>query len=120
MGNVIVVGSGISGMTAAIRCAGQGVKVTLISPFPSERSQSVMAAGGINAVLRDCDPGDSVACHVEDTLKGGSYLAGSKRAGFCPICRRPYHHGRKQAGGRQSHEECNPLYRGKAWAESKR
>ena len=84
MGNVIVVGSGISGMTAAIRCAGQGVKVTLISPFPSERSQSVMAAGGINAVLRDCDPGDSVACHVEDTLKGGSYLAGSKAVtGLC-------------------------------------
>ena len=84
MKEVLIIGSGIAGMSCAVRCAERGVHVTLVSPFPSERSQSVMAAGGINAVLSDCEPGDSVACHIEDTLKGGGYLAGEKAvAGLC-------------------------------------
>ena len=77
MKEVLIIGSGISGMTCAIRCASQGLHVTLVSPFPSERSQSVMAAGGINAVLQSNEEGDSVMCHIEDTLKGGSWLAGT-------------------------------------------
>ena len=76
MEKVVVVGSGIAGLSCAIRCAGHGIQVILVSPFPSERSQSVMAAGGINAVTADHEPGDSVAAHIEDTLKGGCYLAG--------------------------------------------
>lgn len=80
----VVIGSGISGMTAAVKLAQAGVFVTLVSPFPSERSQSVMAAGGINAVLKSCDVGDSVESHIEDTLKGGAYLAGEKAVkGLC-------------------------------------
>ena len=51
MKRVLIIGSGISGMACAVRCAERGIHVTLASPFPSERSQSVMAAGGINAVL---------------------------------------------------------------------
>ena len=84
MKNVIVIGSGISGMTCAVRLAESGAHVTVVSPFPSERSQSVLAAGGINGVLPECEEGDSVACHIEDTLKGGSYLAGRKAVtGLC-------------------------------------
>ncbi len=84
MREVLIIGSGISGMACAIRCAERGVHATLVSPFPSERAQSVMAAGGINAVLTDCEPGDSVACHVEDTLRGGAYLAGKQAVeGLC-------------------------------------
>lgn len=84
MRNVLVIGSGISGMSCALRLAGQGLFVTLVSPFPSERSQSVMAAGGINAVLEDNDEGDTVQSHVEDTLKGGAYLAGEEEVrGLC-------------------------------------
>ncbi len=84
MKKVLIIGSGISGLSCAIKCAENGVYALLISPFPSERSQSVMAAGGINAVLSDCDNGDSVECHIEDTLKGGSYLGGKKSvSGLC-------------------------------------
>ena len=84
MKDVIIIGSGIAGMTAAVKLAEEGVKVMLVSPFPSERSQSVMAAGGINAVLGDHEEGDSVACHIEDTLKGGGFLAGRKAVtGLC-------------------------------------
>jgi succinate dehydrogenase / fumarate reductase flavoprotein subunit len=50
MKTVLVIGSGISGLSCAISLAEKGIRVKLASPFPSERSQSVMAAGGINAV----------------------------------------------------------------------
>ncbi len=84
MKNVVVVGSGISGMVSALRCAEMGMHVTLVSPFPSERSQSVMAAGGINAVLDIPEPGDSLASHIEDTLRGGCDLGGPKAVhGLC-------------------------------------
>ena len=84
MKSVIVVGAGISGMSVAVDCAEQGIKVILVSPSPSERAQSVMAMGGINAVTEYCEPGDSVESHVSDTLKGGSYLAGEKAVtGMC-------------------------------------
>ncbi len=76
MKNVLIIGSGIAGMACAVRCAEQGLQVTLVSPFPSERSQSVMAAGGINAVRTEHEEGDSVESHIEDTLKGGCGLGG--------------------------------------------
>ena len=84
MKRALIIGSGISGMACAVRCAKLGVHATLVSPFPSERSQSVMAAGGINAVLPENDSGDTVASHVEDTLKGGCWLGGERAVtGLC-------------------------------------
>ena len=74
MRNVLIIGSGIAGMSAAIACAEQNIHVTLVSPFPSERSQSVMAAGGINAALDLRGEGDSPEAHARDTLAGGCYL----------------------------------------------
>lgn len=84
MKTVLIIGSGISGMSCAVNCAQKGMHVILVSPFPSERSQSVMAAGGINAVLPENAEDDSVDSHIEDTLKGGSFLAGPKAVeGLC-------------------------------------
>lgn len=84
MKDVLIIGNGISGMACAVRCARHGLRVTLASPFPSERSQSVMAAGGINAVTPQHEAGDSVAIHVRDTLNGGCGLAGEKAvSGLC-------------------------------------
>ena len=83
MNRVLIIGSGISGLTCAIEAAKTGSKVILVSPFPSERSQSVLAAGGINAVMATGD-GDSIEQHIQDTLKGGSYIAGEKAVrGLC-------------------------------------
>ena len=64
-------GSGIAGMTCAIRLAESGVHVTVVSPFPSERSQSVMAAGGINAVLPPSAAGILILLSIVLTLIGG-------------------------------------------------
>ena len=84
MKKVLIIGSGIAGMTCAIECAGKGMKVSLVSPYPSERAQSVLAAGGINAVLECGTDGDSIDCHIEDTLKGGCYIAGRNAVrGLC-------------------------------------
>ena len=84
MNNVLIIGSGIAGLSCAIKCAEYGVKALLISPFPSERAQSVMAAGGINAVLQSCEEGDSVTSHISDTLNGGCGLGGEKAVtGLC-------------------------------------
>ena len=86
MKQVLIIGSGISGLTCATRCAKLGLRVELVSPYPSERSQSVMAAGGINAVTDRCEAGDSVASHIEDTLRGGGFLAG--RDAVTGLCER--------------------------------
>ncbi|MBR5338118.1 MAG: FAD-dependent oxidoreductase [Lachnospiraceae bacterium] len=84
MKKVLIIGSGIAGLSCAIECAGRGMEVTLISPFPSERSQSVLAAGGINACLDHCQEGDSKESHIEDTLKGGCNIAGKEAvSGLC-------------------------------------
>ena len=51
MKHVLIIGSGLSGLSCAIELAEKGISSTLVSPYPSERAQSVMAAGGINAAI---------------------------------------------------------------------
>lgn len=71
-------------MACAIQSAENGDKAILVSPYSSERSQSVMAAGGINAALNTLGENDSVESHVEDTLKGGCDIASvSAVRGMC-------------------------------------
>ena len=81
MKSVLVIGSGISGLTCAIQLAEKGIKTTIVSPYPSERAQSVMAAGGINAAI---GKGDSIEKHAEDTIKSGGNIASKKAVlGLC-------------------------------------
>lgn len=81
MKHVLIIGSGLSGLTCAITLAEQGIRCTLVSPYPSERAQSVMAAGGINAAL---GANDSPQLHAEDTLKSGGNIAGNESVlGLC-------------------------------------
>ena len=81
MKHVLIIGSGLSGLTCAIELAGKGIRSTLVSPYPSERAQSVMAAGGINAALHQKD---SPRKHAEDTLKSGGNIAGEDAVlGLC-------------------------------------
>ena len=70
---VLIIGNGIAGMSAAIEAAELDDEVILVSPVQSERTQSVMAAEGINAVV-DTAEEDSVVWHANDTLESGCFL----------------------------------------------
>lgn len=72
---VNIIGAGLAGLSAALTLAKQGVRCRLIAPMPSERAQSVMAEGGINASLDTMGEHDSPQEHFDDTMKGGVYLA---------------------------------------------
>ena len=81
MKNVLIIGAGLSGLSCALELAKNGVHVTLASPYPSERAQSVMAAGGINASL---GVDDNPQNHTEDTIKSGGDIAGKNAVlGLC-------------------------------------
>lgn len=72
---VIVVGGGLAGLSAAMRLAEKGCHVKIISVTKVKRSHSVCAQGGINAAMNLKEEGDSVLIHAYDTLKGGDFLA---------------------------------------------
>lgn len=72
--NVIVIGAGLAGLTAAICAAEGGAHVTIVAPQYSERAQSVMAMGGINAALDTKGEADSVEVHFKDTMRSGCYI----------------------------------------------
>lgn len=73
MTNIIILGTGISGLTSALMLAQSGYHVTMLSYFEAIRSASCMAQGGINAAQERED--DSVWKHFSETVAGGAWLA---------------------------------------------
>ena len=72
---VVVVGAGLAGLSCSLTLARAGMGSVLVSVQPSERAQSVMAEGGINAALDLMGQHDSPRDHFLDTMRGGCYLA---------------------------------------------
>lgn len=70
-----IIGAGLAGLSAALTLAESGVSCRLISAQPSERAQSVLAEGGINAALDCMGEGDTWERHFEETMNGGVGLA---------------------------------------------
>lgn len=75
MSRVIIVGGGLAGLMATIKCAEAGVPVELFSLVPVKRSHSVCAQGGINGAVNTKGEGDSPWEHFDDTVYGGDFLA---------------------------------------------
>ena len=75
MERINIAGAGLAGLSAALTLAEHNVECNLISVQPSERAQSVLAEGGMNAALDTMGEGDAPSFHFEDTMKGGVYLA---------------------------------------------
>jgi L-aspartate oxidase len=69
---LIVVGSGIAGLYAALLAADAGAEVVLLSKGQLRESNTWYAQGGISAVLDEPAPGDTVAAHIADTLQAGA------------------------------------------------
>ena len=74
--DLIIVGSGLAGLRAAIQAARRNskIRITVISKVQVMRSHSVSAEGGTAAVLFPED-GDSIESHIYDTVKGSDFLA---------------------------------------------
>ena len=71
----LVIGSGIAGLSFAIKAAEHG-SVTLITKNEPLNSNTAWAQGGISAVLPEVlrDPGDTAEQHVADTINAGAGL----------------------------------------------
>lgn len=72
--DVLIIGSGAAGLTAAISLAEAGKNIGLISKGPLSEGSTSYAQGGIAAVL---DSEDTIEAHIQDTLIAG--------AGLCDI-----------------------------------
>ncbi|MDO8806231.1 MAG: fumarate reductase/succinate dehydrogenase flavoprotein subunit [Elusimicrobiota bacterium] len=74
--DVLVVGSGLAGASAAASLGelGYNVKVLTLHDSP-RRAHSIAAQGGINAAKNYTNDGDSVWRLFHDTVKGGDYRA---------------------------------------------
>ncbi len=77
MYDLLVIGGGAAGLSAALAARERGAKVALLGKCFPPRSQSSMAQGGINAVLGG--EGDSVQEHIADTLRSAHTLADEAR-----------------------------------------
>src|SRR3954454_21641048 len=82
--DIIVVGTGLAGGTAAASLAelGYNVKVLTFHDSP-RRAHSIAAQGGINAAKNYKNDGDSIQRLFYDTIKGGDFRA--REANVCRL-----------------------------------
>ncbi|UZD62629.1 FAD-dependent oxidoreductase [Brevibacterium sp. JSBI002] len=73
--SVLVIGTGGSGLRAAIEVAEAGADVLVVGKRPKEDAHTSLAAGGINAALATMDPDDTWQQHAADTIKESYDLA---------------------------------------------
>ncbi|HEV2781337.1 MAG TPA: L-aspartate oxidase [Actinophytocola sp.] len=74
--DLVVVGSGVAGLTAALTAHALGLRVLVVTKAAAGDGNTRWAQGGVAVVLPgEHDPGDSVARHVEDTLVAGAGLS---------------------------------------------
>lgn len=69
--DVVVVGSGVAGLTAALRCAATGLSTVVVTKARLDDGSTRWAQGGIAAALGD---GDTPEQHLDDTLVAGAGL----------------------------------------------
>ncbi|MFD7662796.1 L-aspartate oxidase [Streptomyces sp. NPDC059788] len=69
--DVVVVGSGVAGLTAALRCAAEGRRTVVVTKARLDDGSTRWAQGGIAAALGD---GDTPEQHLDDTLVAGAGL----------------------------------------------
>ncbi|GFH39195.1 L-aspartate oxidase [Streptomyces pacificus] len=69
--DVVVVGSGVAGLTAALRCSAGGLRTVVVTKALLDDGSTRWAQGGIAAALGE---GDTPEQHLEDTLVAGAGL----------------------------------------------
>ncbi|MFI9781316.1 L-aspartate oxidase [Streptomyces sp. NPDC051956] len=66
--DVVIVGSGVAGLTAALRCQAAGLRTVVVTKARLDDGSTRWAQGGVAAALGD---GDTPEQHLEDTLVAG-------------------------------------------------
>ncbi len=69
--DVVVVGSGVAGLTTALRCAAAGLDTVVVTKARLDDGSTRWAQGGIAAALGE---GDTPEQHLDDTLVAGAGL----------------------------------------------
>ena len=86
--DVIIVGSGLAGASAAATLGEQGYNVKVFTYHDSpRRAHSIAAQGGINAAKNYKGDGDSVHRLFYDTVKGGDFRSRERTCTGWPRCR---------------------------------
>lgn len=71
--DLLVLGSGVAGLSAAMRAARTGMRVGVLTKAGLDMATTRWAQGGVAAVLGGSDP-DSTDLHLADTLQAGDGL----------------------------------------------
>ena len=79
--DVLIIGAGGAGLTAAIAAKEEGVDVVVLTKEYPTRSQTCMAQGGINAALGNVEA-DSIEAHIQNTLQSAHGLADEETVRF--------------------------------------
>lgn len=69
--DVVVVGSGVAGLTTALRCTAEGLRTVVVTKALLDDGSTRWAQGGIAAALGE---GDTAEQHLDDTLVAGAGL----------------------------------------------
>ncbi len=76
--DIVIIGAGATGLTAAITAHDKGAKVILLEKMPITGGNSQLAAGGMNAAetrfQKEKGIKDSVELMYQDTMKGGKNI----------------------------------------------
>jgi succinate dehydrogenase / fumarate reductase, flavoprotein subunit len=75
--DILIIGSGGSGLRAAIAAAGKGVKVLVVAKELLKDAHTGWAMGGLNVAIK---APATAQMHFEDTIKGGWYINNYKLA----------------------------------------
>ena len=74
---MVIVGSGIAGLVAALRAHAHGAKVLVVTKSATDEASTRYAQGGISAAI---GPGDSPELHLRDTVEAGAGLVDAAAA----------------------------------------
>lgn len=72
--DVLIVGAGGAGLSAAIEASAQGASTGIVMKSLLGKAHTVMAEGGMAAALGNVDERDHWKIHFRDTIRGGKFL----------------------------------------------
>ena len=80
--DILIIGSGGAGLSAALEAKKNGANVLVVPKTYPTQSQTCQAQGGINGVLSLKNNGDCVENHIKDTLKSAHGLGDEEAINF--------------------------------------